>query len=366
MIKIEADKFVVIGGTGNHDLDKHIIEWINSTIGTNLEFMHIDFDYHGDNEDNFRIPDGETIKGKIAVIFQSVYELKLKEHLMCLCYAAKYQYGAEKIIAVLPFMNFRRQDHDDEDHKHEINRNRQFIHDLKSNGVDKLVLCDIHSRQTLENCKKEGIEAHNVSGATIFADRLMPIVDLLKMSGENCYVYSPDGGSVERAYNLAKLLDVPIIMMMKKRDNSGEVKEVRDEAKLKIICAHYKYDIRFADTELVDGSAVIVIDDEISTGRTGRLTGWSLKEKGAKSLVFCATHPVCSNGWKRNFIDNNPYDRIIFGNTIPRPYEKSTGGKITDVFMTKVIASQLTKVMFLAQKEKSENDIAEPEKEQQS
>ncbi len=215
-----------------------------------------------------------------------------------------------------------------------------------------LTFCDIHSKKTLENCEAEGINAYNVSGAPIFADRLFPITDLLTMGGTKFYVYSPDCGSIGRAYNLAKMLNVPILMDMKERQNSGEVKIVRREEELAKIREQYKYEIYFADTELVKDTVITIIEDEVSSGRTGQLTGWRLRNMGAKSLIFCATHPVCIPGWKRNFIDNSPFDMILFGNTIPRPYEKETGGKITNVFMTKVIASQLMKVMFLTENEK--------------
>jgi len=356
MIQITSEKFFVIGGTGNHDLDKHIIEWINSTIGTSLSFTHIDFDSYGDKEDNFRIPDNPNIKGKIVIIFQSIYNKKLEAQFKTFCYSSKFQYGAKKVIAVLPFMNYRRQDHGEKEH--EINRNLEFIHSLKTNGVDKLILCDIHSHATLENCEKEGIEAYNVSGAPIFADRLLPIVDLLKMSKTKFYVYSPDGGSVERTYNLAKILNVPILMDMKERENSGKIRIIRDEDRLECLRQQYNYDIRFADTELVKDAVIAVIEDELSSGTTGQLTGWRLRDMNAKSLIFCATHPVCIPGWKRIFIDNSPYRMILFGNTIPRGYEKETGGKITNVFMTKVIASQLMKVMFLTENEEAENEEA--------
>lgn len=349
MIKITASKFVVIGGTGNHDLDKHIIEWINSTIGINLQFTHIDFDAYRDDEDNFRIPDYENIKGKIVVIFQSIYNKSLEAQFKTFCYSSKFQYGAKKIIGVLPFMNYRRQDHPEK--LHEIDRNREFIHTLYSSGVDKLVLCEIHSHKTLKNCAEEGIEAHNVSAAPIFADRLSPIVDLLAISGTKFYVYSPDYGSVERAYNLAKILDVPILIDLKARDNSGEIKIIRDDNKIKELRQKFDHVINFADPDFVKDAVIAIIEDELATGNTGQLTGWSLKKMGAKSLIFCATHPVCVHGWKRTFIDNSPYSMILLGNTIPRPYEKETGGKITNVFLSKVIAAELMKVMFITENE---------------
>lgn len=349
MIKIDEQKFAVVGGTGNHHLDHSVIDWINNTTGSNLKFKHIDFDAYPDGEADFRFTDPTSLAGKNMIIFQSVYDDIFEKELLDLAGAAKFQYGARKVIAVLPFMHYRRQDHKDK--IQEIDRNYLFIRQLKACGVDTLILCDIHSEITLDNCRELDIEAYNVSGAQIFADRIQPIADILRSDGLKFYVYSPDGGSIRRAYELARILNVPVLIDLKKRDFSGRLEIVRDEERLLEIRQKYEWEINFADGELVKDAVVCLRDDELATGSTGKMTGWHLRDLGARHLIFCATHPVCCPGWKRTFIDKSPFDMIIFGNTIPRTYKDETGGKITNVFMTKVIAQQLLKVMFYAQRE---------------
>lgn len=349
MIQISSNNIVVIGGTGNHHLDKSIIDWINNTVGTELYFVHIDFDEYPDEEADFRFRKPENIKGKIVIIFASVYNDYLEKELFDLIGASKHQYGALKIIVVLTFMRYRRQDHKDK--PGEIDRNWLFLNNLKACGADKLIVCDIHSEITLDNCRDLGIQAYNVSGAQIFADRISPIVDILISDGYKFYIYSPDGGSINRAYNLARILNAPVLLDLKERDHTGEVKIVRDEKRLEEVRKKYNWEIYFADEELVNNAVICMIDDELATGKTARMTGWHLRELGAKYLIYCATHAVCARGWKRMFIDNSPFNMNVFGNTIPRTYRDETGGKITNVFMSKVIAQQLLKVIIWTERE---------------
>jgi ribose-phosphate pyrophosphokinase len=349
MKRFDDTKIAVIGGTGNHDLDKHIIEWINETAGTNLSFGHIDFDIFPDQEADFRIKDHEALKNKIVIIFQSAYNDELGDEALTLAYAAKYQYGARLVIMVMPFMLFRRQEHPEKGV--EINRNAMFVHDLKCKGVDKIIFCDIHSEETLKNCEREGLLAVNVSGAPIFADRLIPIVEMAKDRKRQVFIYAPDAGSVPRAVDLAKILQVPIIMDMKSRDFSGEVSIIQDDEELQKLQTKYGVSIKLYNQELIQDSLIIIIDDEVSSGKTGNKTGHKLKDLGAAEVIFCATHAVCVPGWKRTFIENHPFSLILFGNTIPRTYKNSTGGKVTTVFMSKVIAQALFKMIVQTEEE---------------
>jgi len=119
-------KFIVIGGTGNHDLDAHVLREINKLGHTELEFSHLDIDLYPDREDAFEIQEYEKLSGRHVIIFQSVYDVSLKERFLTLIWAAKYQYKARSVIAVVPFMIYRRQERAEKEK--EINRNRMFIH----------------------------------------------------------------------------------------------------------------------------------------------------------------------------------------------------------------------------------------------
>ncbi|OGI87248.1 hypothetical protein A2995_01035 [Candidatus Nomurabacteria bacterium RIFCSPLOWO2_01_FULL_33_24] len=346
---ITQSKFAIVGGTGNHDLDKHVIAWINDTAGTNFKFFNINFDDFPDGESDRRIENYGELKNKIVVLLESTYSDHLWNQFLELSWAIKYQYEAKTIIAVQPFMHYRRQDQGNK--KNEINRNRRACYEMKKNGIDKLLLLDIHSKATLENCKEAGIEAFNVSGAGPFADRLKPILHITKKQGQKFYIFSPDEGSVIRAINVAKILGVEVILSLKNRKHEGETVIINSKEKVKTISKKYGCQLLLATDELIKDSTVVIIEDELSTGGTAKLTGSDLKKKKARDIIFCATHPVCVSGWKRKFIDETPFSRIFFGNTIPRPYEKRTGGKITDVFMSAVIASELLNIMFDTEQE---------------
>lgn len=349
MIQINPERFVVIGGTGNHDLDSHILKWINETINRDFEFTHIDFDEFSDKEPDFRIPDYKKFRDKIVIIFQSVYSNELEKELLDIVWAAKYQYGAKAVIVVITFFRYRRQDHPEKEH--EINRNLEFVQELKHKGVDKLIVCDIHSQTTLDNCRQEGIAAYNVSGAQVFADRIMPIKALLERSIKKIFVYSPDGGSIGRAVSLAKILDIPVLVDFKERDFSGKVRNIEQPARLKAEKEKYQWEIELATAELINGAFVCTHEDELANGSTAKLAGDKLRDWGARYTVFGATHPVCNPGWKRTFIQDSPYDMIMLGNTIPRPYKKETGGRVITVMMSRPIAQQLLIVMAETEEE---------------
>ncbi len=348
---IIGENFVVIGGTGNHALSIEIIDWIKTVTGTGikLSFNHIDFDKFGDGEPDFKIQNPEIIKDKIVILIQSMYTPVLQEQFLTLAWAAKEQYKAKHVIAVLPFIRFRRQDRKEK--KHEINRNLMLAHNIKFHGVDQVIFCDIHSKTSLENCEKVGLKAYNVSPAPVFAKIAKTELESLSGTKNKVWVYSPDEGSISRALELAKILNISVLVDLKNRSNDGTVTSVQDDDKLKELEEKYQTKLTAAEPKHVKGATIIVREDELSSGGTAVLAGWKLKNDRAAKLIFFATHPVCVRGWKRKFVDSNPFDLAILGNTIPRGYEKSTGGRVGHASMGKVIAQQLILVMKEAQKE---------------
>ena len=104
--------------------------------------------------------------------------------------------------------------------------------------------------------------------------------------------------------------------------------------------------------ELISADAVVknsdfaIREDETSTGSTANQTAVYLKCKMEAHHVFlCATHPVCTPCWKRKLLDGNPFENIFLGNTIPRPYQKRTGGEVTTVDMSLSIATRLFEIL---------------------
>ena len=108
----------------------------------------------------------------------------------------------------------------------------------------------------------------------------------------------------------------------------------------------YDIEIVFADEKLA-GAEVCIREDEAATGGTANGSGHKLLRLGAYKVHFCVTHPVCTPGWKRKLFSNNPFDLVMFGNTIERHnrYKSTTGGIVTRIDLSKVIAHKLFEVM---------------------
>lgn len=336
---MEPNQFVILSGNGNYELAEKTIKYINNSTGKNFTFSHIDFDNYPDKEPDFKIPNPERIENKVVILFQSMIDLEKQEEFLTLAFACKKQYKAKYLIAVLPFFRYRRQERKEK--VLEINRNLMLVNFMKAAGVDEVIFCDIHSETTLNNCHEIGIIAHNVSIAKIVAELLEPIIEDKK----NIKIYSPDEGSIKRAIFLNKYIKAPIMYTLKNRDFTGQVTQINDKEKIAELNNKYDIEICLANEETVKNQTVIMLEDEIATGSTAKITGKKLKKLGAKELIFCATHPVCTDGWKRVFIYDTPFDYIILGNTLPRGYEKSSGGKIINASVHPVLAIKLLSMM---------------------
>ena len=352
----KQDSFVFISGCGHHELDADVLERINKLSNSSYEFFTVQNGVFADNKLDTLIPQYEVLANKNVVIMQSTYNLALKEELLSLIFACKYQYQAKSVTAILPFMLYRRQDHPER--PIEIHRNLMMIKELKAVGLDNIVFIDIHSNITLENCHQEGIRAWNIDTSAAFRDFILQSLMECASHDQHCYVYSPDIGSIRRCLNLYTELcvglkknnfDTKILQLSvfpKIRRTTGQVEMITDEEVLKKIQTEFAdYPIIF-DDQLLQGAWVVMRDDEISTGGTANKVGRRLKELGVNTLLYCITHPVLAPGWKRIFFNNNPFspNSIFFGNTRPRGYENSTFGLVTKVDVSYEVARSLLNI----------------------
>jgi ribose-phosphate pyrophosphokinase len=92
---------------------------------------------------------------------------------------------------------------------------------------------------------------------------------------ENPIIVSPDAGRASTAEKLANQLDSPFAIMIKKRPSHNES-----------VITHVIGDVK--------GRTPIIIEDLIDTGTTIVNVVEGLKERGAKDVYVCATHPLFS------------------------------------------------------------------------
>ena len=104
------NNFVALSGTGNYPLAQGVINTVSRLARTRIGFLHIDLDEFSDHEPDFRIARYSEIKGRNVILFQSIYynsKYDLRDQCTTIAWAAKKQYGAKSLIAVIPFMYFQ-------------------------------------------------------------------------------------------------------------------------------------------------------------------------------------------------------------------------------------------------------------------
>ncbi len=329
-------------GEGNHHLGAAIIRFLGEYFGKILSFSHIDIAFFPDLESDDKIPRYEEITGKVVVFYQSIFNISLLEQALEHIWAIKKQYKAMRVIAVIPFLIFRRQDH--EEKMEEILRLKMVIDRLKHAGVDEIITVSPHSPNMRKYCEEFGITMWEVDPSPLFASTIKTYLT------ETPIIYSPDLGSICRAISLAKLTGSQVIFSLKERglNNEAQIKP-EEEKEISAIINRYKNEgfseIYYADEEHIKGQAIVMVEDETSTGGTANKTGLRLKALGAKFIISLAIHAVLVPGWRRKLFDKQPIDKVIFADTITREYDKRTGGLIHDISVAESVAQTLYKCL---------------------
>jgi ribose-phosphate pyrophosphokinase len=126
------------------------------------------------------------------------------------------------------------------------------------------------------------------------------IAYLLSKNLPDIVVVSPDVGGVARARAFAKKLDDAPLAIIDKRRQSHNVAEVMN---------------LIGD---VNGKTAVLVDDMIDTAGTIVEGARLLREKGARQVYACATHPVFS-GPAIERLSAGLVEEVIVTNTIPVP-----------------------------------------------
>lgn len=240
-----------------------------------------------------RVKIEEDVEGKDVFIIQSLVnpvDESLMEFLL-MCDAVK-RGEARKIIAVLPYHGYARQDR--------VHREGECLSAyvvsklIEAVGFDKLVTVELHNDTILGFFK---IPVLHVSGLSVFQKE----VEKIK---KDVVIVTPDAGALKRSQKFAETMDLPLALIEKKRDlNTAH----------KIISMRVVGDVK-------DKTAIIV-DDVIVTGGTLVNASFLLKQKGAKQVIAAVTHADFVGGADK-ILQDCPLDKIWVTDTIFIPQEK--------------------------------------------
>lgn len=256
----------------------------------------------------------ESVRGATVFILQSTFPPTENLMELLLTIDAAKRASAYKVIAVMPYFGWARQDRKD---KPRVSIGAKLCANLLSAaGVDRVMTCDLHADQI------QGF--FDIPVDHIYASKVF-IPYLKSLNIENLAIAAPDMGGAKRANAYAKDLACPVIICHKSRERANVVASIT----------------AIGD---VEGKNVVIVDDIIDTAGTLTKAADILIEKGAKSVRACATHAILS-GPAYDRINASKLSEVYVTDTIPlRAAPGVDTSKIKVVSMTSTFARIIRKV----------------------
>ena len=245
----------------------------------------------------------ETVRGQDVFIVQSTMPPSDNLFELLLMVDAAKRASARKIIVVIPYFGFARQDRKD---KPRVAIGAKLVANmLMAAGIDRIITMDLHADQIQGFFE---VPVDHLYGSTIFSK------EIEKMNNGNLIMAAPDAGGAKRANSYAKRFNVGLAICHKQRKVANEI------AEMTVI----------GD---VSGKDVVLVDDMIDTAGTLTKAADLFMEKGAKSVRAFCTHAVLS-GPAYERLTGSAITELIVTDTIPlkKEHDKITVLTITDLF----------------------------------
>lgn len=252
----------------------------------------------------------ETVRGCTVFVVQSTFPPvdNLFELLMMIDAARRA--SAYKIVAVIPYFGWGRQDRKD---KPRVPIGAKLVADLLNAAhVDRIMTMDLHADQI------QGF--FNIPVDHLYASSLfVPYIKALNL--DNLVVAAPDMGGTKRANAYSRFLQSEMAICYKNRKKANEVEDITVIGNIK-------------------DKNVVIVDDMIDTAGTVCLAAEIMLNAGAKSIRVVATHPVLS-GKAHERIINSGITEVIVTDTIPLKVENP---KIKVITVANIFAEVIDKV----------------------
>jgi ribose-phosphate pyrophosphokinase len=234
----------------------------------------------------------ESIRGKFVFLIQSTFAPTENIMELLLMIDAAKRASAYKVIAVIPYYGYARQDRKD---KPRVAIGSKLVANmLTAAGADRVVTMDLHAPQIQGYFD---IPVDHLESSAIF----IPYIESLQL--QNLTFAAPDVGSANRIREVASFFECDMVICDKHRKRANEI------ASMVVIG-----DVKDRD--------IILIDDICDTGGTLAKSAGLMMEKGARSVRAFCTHPVLSGNAYAN-IENSDLDELVVCDTIPLKQESS-------------------------------------------
>ena len=292
-----TDNVKIFAGSASKDLAQRIA----SAYG--VELGDVNLQRFSDGEIQTSIE--ETVRGKDVIIVQSTFPPSDNLFELLLMVDAAKRASAKRIVAVLPYFGFARQDRKD---KPRVAIGAKLVANLlTAAGVNRVITMDLHADQIQGFFE---VPVDHLFASTIFLPHLrdLELPDMI--------VATPDTGGTKRANAYAKFLGCDLAICYKQRKVANKV------ASMTVI----------GD---VKGKNVVLIDDMCDTAGTLTKAAQMMMDHGAVSVRACCTHAVLS-GPAYERIHDSVLTELIVSDSIPlnpnKPTEKIKVVGVADMF----------------------------------
>jgi len=227
----------------------------------------------------------ENIRGADVFIIQSTNPpAENLMELLIMIDAAK-RASASRITAVLPYYGYARQDRKDQPR---VAISAKLVANLITKaGADRVLTMDLHASQI------QGF--FDIPSDHLYSNRTFNAY-FSKIVNGPLVVVAPDVGSVKMVRTFAKDLNASLAIVDKRRPspNQSEVINIVGE---------------------VEGRTAIIRDDMVDTAGTLTRAAVAIRDRGAKEVLACCTHPVLS-GQALESIEKSPMTKLVVADTI--------------------------------------------------
>ena len=252
----------------------------------------------------------ESIRGQDVFIIQSTIPPTDNLFELLLMIDAAKRASAHRIIAVMPYFGFARQDRKD---KPRVALGAKLVANLlMAAGVDRVMTMDLHADQIQGFFE---VPVDHLFASTVF----LPHIQSMKL--DNLLIAAPDTGGTKRANAYSKFLNVDMAICYKQRKVANQVSDMTV----------------IGD---VEGKNVILIDDIIDTAGTLTKAAGMMMDKGALSVRAVCTHAVLS-GPAYERLEESALKELIVTDTIPL---KKKSDKIKVVTVSDLFADVIRRV----------------------
>ena len=261
---------------------RYLAEKIAKSFGTDLGKSIVTEFSDGEFQTSFE----ENIRGRDVFIIQSTFPPTDNIMELLMMVDAARRASARKIIAVLPYFGYGRQDRKD---KPRVSIASKLVANLLVNtGVARIITLDLHADQI------QGffdIPVDHMYASYIFK----PYIRNLNLP--NIMMASPDTGGTRRAASYAKTLNTGFAICYKQRAKPNVIEQMQLIGDVK-------------------GKNVILVDDIIDTAGSITKAAELIMANGAKSVRAFCTHPIFSgNAYER--ISKSLFEEVVVTDTIP-------------------------------------------------